>query len=93
MAGLPRLPRLPRERAAKVRLPRMQRDRHDLPRLLVEPSEGLEALPDFLMRPVTARADAAVLEVRPRMARVPLRVSSHARLKTKGRCRQGALHR
>jgi hypothetical protein len=51
MAGLPHLPRLPRERAAKVRLPRMQRDRHDVPRLLVETSEGVEALLDFLMKP------------------------------------------
>src|SRR6266571_4306477 len=49
MAGLPRLPRLPQERAAKVRLPRVQRDRHDVPRLLVETSEGVETLPDFLM--------------------------------------------
>ncbi len=51
MAGLPRLPRLPRERAAKVRLPRVQRDRHDVPRLLVETSEGVEALLDFLLKP------------------------------------------
>ena len=51
MAGLPRLPRLPRERAAKVRLPRVQRDRHDVPRLLVETSEGVEAFLDFLMKP------------------------------------------
>src|ERR1700730_11734865 len=50
MAGLPRLPRLPRERAAQVRLPRVQRDRHDVPRLLVETSEGVEAVPDFLMK-------------------------------------------
>jgi hypothetical protein len=54
MAGLPRLPRLPRERAAKVRLPRVQRDRHDVPRLLVETSEGVEALQDFLMKPELA---------------------------------------
>ena len=54
MAGLPRLPRLPRERAAKVRLPRVQRDRHDVPRLLVETSEGLEAFLDFLMKPEQA---------------------------------------
>jgi hypothetical protein len=51
MARLPRLPRLPQERAAKVRLPRVQRDRHDVPRLLVETSEGVEALLDFLMKP------------------------------------------
>jgi hypothetical protein len=51
MAGLPRLPRLPRERAAKVRLPRVQRDRHDVPRPFVETSEGVEAFLDFLMKP------------------------------------------
>jgi hypothetical protein len=54
MAGLPRLPRLRRESAAKVRakvgLPRVQRDRQDVPRLLVETSESVEALLDFLMR-------------------------------------------
>ncbi len=54
MAGLPRLPRLPREGAAKVRLPRVQRDRHDVPRLLVETSEGVEAFLDFLMKPEQA---------------------------------------
>src|SRR5713226_8723217 len=54
MAGLPRLPRLPQERAAKVRLPRVQRDRHGVPRLLVETSEGVEALPDFLIKPEQA---------------------------------------
>ncbi len=50
MAGLPRLPWLPEERAAKVRLSRVQRDRHDVPRLLVETAEGMEALLDFLMK-------------------------------------------
>ena len=50
MAGLPRLPRIPRERAARARLPRVQRDRQDVPRLLVETSEGVEALQDFLMK-------------------------------------------
>src|SRR5260370_5555467 len=50
MAGLPRLPWLPQERAAKVRLSRVQRDRHDVPRLLVETAEGVEALLDFLMK-------------------------------------------
>jgi len=54
MAGLPRLPRLPQERAAKIRLPRVQRDRHDVPWLLVESPEGVEALPDFLMKPEQA---------------------------------------
>ena len=79
MACLLRLPRLPRERAAKVRLPRVQRDRHHVPRLLVETSEGVEALLDFLMKPDTARADAAVLGVRPRMACVRLRDSPYER--------------
>jgi hypothetical protein len=35
---------------AKVRLSRVQRDRHDVPRLLVETAEGVEALLDFLMK-------------------------------------------
>jgi hypothetical protein len=54
MAGLPRLPRIPPERAARTRLPRVQGDRQDVPRLLVETSEGVEALLDFLMRPEQA---------------------------------------
>jgi hypothetical protein len=62
MAGLPRLPWLPRERAAKVRLPHVQRDRHDVPRLLVATSEGVEALLDFLLRPVTACRRGSVWE-------------------------------
>ena len=71
MAGLPRLPRLPRERAAKVRLPRVQRDRHDVPRLLVETSEGVETFQDFLMRPeqaptynLTPRLEALLVRAR-----------------------------
>ncbi len=54
MAGLPRLPRLPQERTAKVRLPRVQRDRRHVPRLFVETSEGVEALLDFVMKPEPA---------------------------------------
>jgi len=32
----------------------VQRDRHDVPRLLVETSEGVEAFLDFLMKPEQA---------------------------------------
>ena len=50
MAGVPCLLRIPRERTASARLPRVQRDRQDVPWLLVETAEGVEALLDFLMR-------------------------------------------
>jgi len=54
MAGVPCLPRIPREGTTRARLPRVQRDRQDVPRLLVETAESVEALLDFLMRPEQA---------------------------------------